>query len=92
MDDHEAKAEPIYNLTYNDKVINVNVIALSVNDDHSMINDNVSHNYIDEDSLKSTKYKEISYNEILSVSSKLYNALKQNKNTKLLYSVFYYNF
>ena len=78
MDDHEAKAEPIYNLTYNDKVINVNVIALSVNDDHSLIHDNDSQNHINEDSLLSTKDKEISYNDIMTVSSKLYNALKWN--------------
>ena len=60
LDDHEAKTESFYNLTNNDDVISENDIALSVNNDHSMINDYVSQNYIDEDSLKSTKEKEIS--------------------------------
>ena len=71
LDDNEAKTESFYNLSNNDNVINKNDIALSVNYAHSMINDNASQNYIDEDSLKSTKDKEISHNDIKSVSSKL---------------------
>ena len=61
LDDHEAKTESFYNnVTHNDNVINKNDITLSVNNDHSMINDKVSQNYVDESSLKSTKNKEIS--------------------------------
>ena len=74
-----------------DNVISKNDITLSVNDDHFMINDKVSQNYIDEDSLKSTKDEE-SYNDIISVSSKLFNALKQNKKHQQLNLFFYYSF
>ena len=92
LDDHEAKTESCYNnVTNNDNVINKNDIALSVNNDHSMINDKVSQNYIDDDSSKSTKDKEISYNDIMSVSFKLSNALKRNKKHQTIVFVFYYN-
>ena len=60
LDDHKAKTESFYNLTNHDDVINKNDIALSINNDHSMINDKVSQNYIDEDSLKSTNDKKLS--------------------------------
>ena len=80
MDDHESKTESFYDYTTNnDDAINNNNIILSINNDHSMINYNISHNDIDEDSLKSTKDKEISYNDVMSIETKLINALKQNK-------------
>ena len=61
LDNHEAKTKSFYNnVTNNDNVINKNDITLSVNNDHSMINHNVSQNYTDEDSLKSKKNKDIS--------------------------------
>ena len=85
LDDHKAKTESFYN---NDDEINKNDITLSVNDDHSMINDKVSQNYIYEDSLKSTKDKEMLYNDIISVSSKLSNALKWNQKHQTIVFVF----
>ena len=86
------KTESFYNLTNDDDVINENDIALSINNVHSMINNNGSQNFIDEDSLNSTKNKEISYNDIISVSSKLYNVLKRNKKHQTIIFVFYNNF
>ena len=89
LDDHDAKTESFYNtVCNNDNIINKNNITLSVNDDHSMINDKVSQNYI---SLKSIKHEEISYNDIMSVSLELYNALKRNKKYQTIIFVFYYN-
>ena len=59
LENHEAKMESFYNLANNDDIIIENDIALSVNNDHSMINENVSQNDIYEDTLKSTKDKKI---------------------------------
>ena len=93
LDDHEAKTKSFYdNVTNNDDVINKYDIALSIDDDHSMINDKVSQNYIDEDSLKSTKNKEISYNDTMSVVGQNFLMPSNGiKNIKQLYLVFYYN-
>ena len=92
LDDKEAKTESFHNnITNNGDVINKNEIILSVNDDHSTINDKMSRNYIDEDSLKSTKVKDLSYNDIMSVWSKLSNALKLNKKYQTIVFAFHYN-
>ena len=91
LGNYEATTESFYNnVTKNDDVINNNDITLSVPDNHSFINYNISHNNIDEDSLKSTKDKETSYNEIMSNLSKLYNTLKQNKKQQTIVFVFYH--
>ena len=80
LDGHQAKTESFYNnVSVNNKVVNKNDISLSVNIDHSMINDKISQNYVDEDSLQSTKDREKLYNDIISISTKVYNAIKWNK-------------
>ena len=44
LDDHEAKTKSFHNnVTNNDNIINTNNITFSVNNDHSMINDNMIH-------------------------------------------------
>ena len=58
LDDLEAKTASFCNLSNNDDIINENDIVLSVVINLSMIY---------EDSLKSTKDKEMSYNDIMSV-------------------------
>ena len=55
------------NATNNANIINNDDITLFETNDHSMIKNNISLNYIDEEILKSTKNEEISYSNIMSV-------------------------
>ena len=80
MGDHEARTELFENnVTKNSNNVNNNDTTNSLNNDDSMITNKISRNFNDEETFKSKKDNEVSYNDIMFFLLKLYNALKSNE-------------